>query len=88
MVGLIGRQTLTERQYLRANRVMCLILVVSYITYIVVEVMNAKTGMNAAAIARCSIYVVAGLLSLILNNEINKRIRTKEINTKLNILGV
>ncbi len=65
MAGLIRRQTLTERQYLRANRVMCLILLVSYITYIIVEIMNAKMEMNPEAMTRCCIYGTAGLLSLI-----------------------
>ena len=47
MGGLIKRQHLTERQYLRANRVMCLILLVSYIVYAIVEIRkrNRRTGM-------------------------------------------
>lgn len=76
MAGLIRRQSLTERQYLRANRVMCLILIVSYITYIVVEIMNAKTGMNIQAFTRCGIYSAAGLLSFILCIAMPRKKRT------------
>ena len=45
---------------------MCLILLVSYLVYIIVEVMNAKTGLRTNMLARCGIYAAAGLISLIM----------------------
>jgi len=66
MGKLIKRQNLTESQYLRSNRVMCMILLVSYLTYTVVEVMNGKGDMGRDAALRCAVYGAAALLSLIL----------------------
>lgn len=66
MGKLIKRQHLSENQYKRANRVMCVILIISYLVYIIVEVMNAKSGMNQAATTRCIIYGAAGLVDILL----------------------
>ena len=66
MGKLIKRQNLTESQYLRSNRVMCMILLISYLTYTIVEIMNAKTGMQPDAILRCSVYGVSALVSIIM----------------------
>ena len=66
MGGLIKRQHLTERQYLRANRVLCLILLVSYLVYGIVEIMNAKMQLNAGALSRCGVYAAAGVISLLM----------------------
>lgn len=63
MGSLIKRQNLTESQYLRSNRVMCLILLVSYLVYIIVEVMNAKSGTASGTGLRCGMYGGAALLS-------------------------
>ncbi|MBR2132369.1 MAG: hypothetical protein IJ955_07500 [Oscillospiraceae bacterium] len=63
MGKLIQRQHLTERQYLRSNRVMCLILLVSYGVYIIVELMNANAGINTAPLGRCIFYGVSALVS-------------------------
>jgi len=52
MGKLIKRQNLSERQYLRANRVMCMILLISYLVYTVVEVINAKEALGGAALTR------------------------------------
>lgn len=64
MGKIIKRQNLTERQYLRSNRVMCMILLVSYLVYIIVEVSNSKSAMGPDALARCGVYVAAALVSL------------------------
>ena len=68
MGKLIKRQTLTERQYLRANRVMCMILLISYLVYILIEVTNAQTGLDVTAgtSMRCGVYITSALVSLIL----------------------
>ena len=65
MGKLIRRQTLTESQYARANRVMCLILLVSYLAYIVIEIMNAKTGMSSNTAIRCTVYGVSAFVSIL-----------------------
>lgn len=66
MGRLIKRQTLTQEQYQRANKVMCMILVVSYLVYIVVEVINiGKFGMSAGLVARCILYAFVSLASII-----------------------
>ncbi|MBQ3078171.1 MAG: hypothetical protein IJC43_09955 [Clostridia bacterium] len=64
MVNLIQRQTLTERQYRRANRVMCLILLVSYLVYIIVEVINARRDPGSDALLRSMVYGAAAAVSL------------------------
>ena len=52
MGGLIRRQKLTESQYTRANRVMCLILMVSYLAYMIVDSINAKAHPGTNSIRR------------------------------------
>ncbi len=66
MGKLIKRQNLTESQYLRSNRVMCMILLISYLVYIIVEVMNSAAAMSTEAVVRCAVYAAAALLSLAL----------------------
>lgn len=63
--NMIKRQNLTQRQYLRANRVMCMILLVSYLVYIVVEVINAKSALGMDAGIRCGVYGAAAALSIL-----------------------
>lgn len=66
MDKLIKQQTLTPEQYHRANLVMCTILVVSYLVYIVIEVMNInKFGMSDALIIRCVLYAIMSALSIL-----------------------
>lgn len=67
MAGLIQRQKLTDRQYLRANRVMCLILVVSYIVYIIVEMINAKSGTSTDPTGRYIFYGFSALVAILLS---------------------
>ena len=59
-------QHLNASQYRRANRVMGMILVVSYLVYIVVEIMNAKGDLTSGTLMRCGLYGVFALISLIL----------------------
>ena len=40
MGKLINRQNLTQEQYKRANRIMSSVLIMCYIVYIIVEIMN------------------------------------------------
>lgn len=66
MGKLIKRQNLTPEQYRRANRVMCIILSISYLTYIVVELMNiGKFGMSTGLVVRCALYAVMFVTSVI-----------------------
>ncbi len=66
MEKLMKKQSLTSAQYKRANRAMCLILALSYIVYIVVEIMNiGKFGMSTGLIARCVLYGIALVSSAI-----------------------
>lgn len=64
MGKLIKRQNLSESQYARSNRVMCMILLVSYIVYIIVELINAKTGANTNTTLRCAIYGICALAAI------------------------
>ena len=59
-------QHLNPSQYRRANRVMGMILVVSYLVYIIVEVMNAKGNLTSPVLMRCVAYGVSALISLVL----------------------
>ena len=66
MNKLIKRQALTQEQYKRANRVMCMILAICYLVYIIVEVMNiGKFGMSTGLIARCVLYAVMMVASVV-----------------------
>lgn len=67
MAGLIQRQKLTDRQYSRANRVMCLILIVSYIVYVIVEIINAKSGVSTDPTGRYFVYGFSALAALLMN---------------------
>ena len=66
MGSLIQRQNLTERQYLRANRVMCFILIISYLVYGIVDLMNsAGFAQRTESFMRCGVYGFAALVSLL-----------------------
>ncbi len=66
MNGIIRRQNLTPKQYKRANRVMCMILVVCYIVYALTEIINAgKNGMDTNTTVRCVVYAAAAVLTII-----------------------
>lgn len=66
MNGIIKRQNLTPKQYQRANRVMCMILVVCNIVYALTEIINiGKNGMSTNMIIRCAIYAVTAVLTIV-----------------------
>lgn len=67
MGKLIQRQNLTPSQYHRANKVMMVILILLYITYVVVEIMNIeKNGFSTGTILRCGLYVINIIINAIL----------------------
>lgn len=67
MDKFIKRQTLNPDQYRRANGTMCLILAVCYLVYIIVEIMNiSKHGMSTGVIARCVLYGVTAIATIVL----------------------
>lgn len=67
MNNIFKKQELTDEQYRRSNRIMCLILVVSYLVYTIVEIMNiSKTGFSSGVVIRCVIYVLALIVTVIL----------------------
>ncbi len=58
MGKLIQRKSLTPSQYHRANKVMMVILILLYITYVIVEFMNiGKNGFNIGTLLRCALYI-------------------------------
>lgn len=67
MDKFIKRQSLNPDQYRRANGTMCLILAVCYLVYIIVEIMNiSKHGMSTGVIARCVLYGVTAIATIVL----------------------
>ncbi len=63
MGNLIRRKALTDAQYQRANMVMSVILVLSYITYFIVELLNiSKHGFGLGVTLRCGLYIVMTLV--------------------------
>lgn len=67
MGKLIQRQNLTPSQYHRANKVMMVILILLYITYVVVEIMNiGKNSFSTGTILRCGLYVINIIINAIL----------------------
>ena len=74
MGNLIQRKALTPEQYHRANKVMMVILLLSYITYIVVEFMNlGKSNSSTWTFIRIGIYV-----AMIIANGVVFKLRSKE----------
>ena len=74
MGKLIKRQHLSQDQYIRSNRIMSMILIVSYLVYVIVEISNmGSTGINSGLIGRCAVYaamlVVAFLAYLTLRTK-------------------
>ena len=64
------RQKLTPEQYARANKTMSIILVISYIIYLVVEVMKFSKleSIPTMSIVRCAVYVVMIIATVIVAN--------------------
>ena len=62
MGNLIQRKALTPSQYERANKVLMVIMILSYIAYVIVEILNiSKFGFSTATQVRCGLYIVAGI---------------------------
>ena len=67
MSKLIQRKSLTPEQYHRANKVMMMILILLYATYVVVEIMNInKFGFSTATQIRCGLYIANIILVAVL----------------------
>ena len=64
------RQKLTPEQYARANKTMSIILTISYIIYLVVEVMKFSKleSIPTMSIVRCAVYVVMIIATVIVAN--------------------
>lgn len=74
MGKFIQRKALTPEQYHRANKVMMVILILCYITYIAVEYMNlGKTSSNIGTFIRIGIYA-----AMIIANGIMFKLRSRE----------
>lgn len=66
MGNLIQRKALTPSQYARANKVLMVIMILSYITYVVVEILNiSKFGFSIATQVRCGLYILAAIAGCI-----------------------
>ena len=62
MGKLIQRKALTPSQYARANKVLMVIMILSYITYVIVEILNInKFGFTLATQIRCGLYILAAI---------------------------
>ena len=62
MGNLIQRKALTPSQYARANKVLLVIMILSYITYVIVEILNiSKFGFSVATQIRCGLYILAAI---------------------------
>ena len=58
MGNLIQRKALTPSQYARANKVLMVIMILSYIAYVVVEILNiSKHGFSIGVQARCMLFI-------------------------------
>ena len=66
MAKIFKKQNLTQEQYKRANRIMSMVLIISYITYVIVELLNiGKFSSSNDWMIRCGVYVAMGIAALI-----------------------
>lgn len=66
MGKLIKRTNLKPEQFKRANLTMCTILVVCYLVYIAIEIINIrKSGLSGWIYVRCAVYAVIALATII-----------------------
>ena len=73
MGKLIQRKAITPSQYARANKVLLVIMLLSYITYVIVEIINiGKFGYSIATQVRCGLYILSAIAGSIVYT------RTKE----------
>ena len=67
MGNLIQRKALTPSQYARANKVLLVIAILAYITYVIVEIINiSKHGFSVGVQIRCGLYIVAAIAACII----------------------
>ena len=66
-MNIIKRKALTPSQYARANKVLLVIMILSYISYVVVEIINInKNGFSIAVQVRCGIYILAAISGIVM----------------------
>lgn len=66
MGKLIQRKVITPSQYARANKVLMVIMILSYITYVIVEILNVnKFGFSVGTQIRCGLYIVSAIAGCI-----------------------
>ena len=66
MAKIFKKQHLTQEQYKRANRIMSMVLIISYITYVIVELLNiGKFDSNNSWMIRCGVYIAMVIAVLI-----------------------
>lgn len=66
MGKLIQRKALTPSQYARANMVLMVIMILCYITYVIVEILNInKHGFAIDTQLRCGLYIVSAIAGCI-----------------------
>lgn len=66
MGNLIQRKALMPSQYARANKVLMVIMILSYITYVIVEVINInKHGFSIGVQLRCALYIASTIAGII-----------------------
>ena len=67
MGNLIQRKALTPSQYARANKVLMVIMILSYITYVIVEILNInKHGFTLPTQLRCVLYIASAIAGCIM----------------------
>ena len=66
MGNLIQRKAITPSQYARANKVLMVIMILSYIAYVIVEIINInKHGFSIGVPIRCGLYIVSAIAGII-----------------------
>ena len=66
MAKIFKKQNLTQEQYKKSNRVMSIVLIISYIVYIIVELLNmGRFESNNAWMIRCGVYVAMIIATLV-----------------------
>lgn len=66
MGNLIQRKAITPSQYARANKVLMVIMILSYIAYVIVEIINiSKHGFSIGVQIRCGLYIASAIAGII-----------------------
>ena len=66
MSKIFKRQDLTQEQYKRSNRIMSIVLIVSYLVYVVVELLNmGRFNADNSWLIRCGVYVAMIIVALV-----------------------